>query len=104
MPRRSRPSPPRCASPATSPDSLVPTARRHDPSERARPAAAVVDRSFLERRRQAVEAEAGRLEPYAEMLQHLESFEAALVELSRREQDPEARRTLEAFRDQRADI
>jgi hypothetical protein len=68
------------------------------------PAAAVVDNSFLERRRRAVESDAHQSTPYAESLRHLEDFEAALVEMSRREHDPEARRTLEAFRDCRADI
>ncbi|MEW6474292.1 MAG: hypothetical protein AB1679_18730 [Actinomycetota bacterium] len=77
---------------------------RRETAETTPPAAAVVDNSFLERRRQALEADAQRSTPYAESLRHLEDFEAALVELCRREHDPEARRTLEVFRDCRADI
>jgi hypothetical protein len=58
----------------------------------------------MERRRRALEAAAQHSTPYAEGLRHLEDFEAALMELCRREADPEARRTLEVFRDCRADI
>ena len=81
-----------------------PQPARSGTPEPTRPAAAVVDDSFMERRRQALEADAQRSTPYTEGLRHLEDFEAALVELSRRENDPEARRTLEVFRDCRADI
>jgi hypothetical protein len=68
------------------------------------PAALPVDRSFMARRRQALAAEDPRSEPFAEGLQHLEAFEAALVELAGRDGDAEARRTLEVFRERRADI
>ncbi|MGH9012232.1 MAG: hypothetical protein ACRDYF_20675, partial [Acidimicrobiia bacterium] len=79
-----------------------PTAARGN-EQAERPAAGAVDYSFLERRQQALAAEAGQLEPYAESLEHLVNFEAALVALSR-DGDAEARRTLEVFRERRGDI
>lgn len=68
------------------------------------PAAAVMDGSFMERRRRALAAEDGRGGPFAEGLSRLEDWEAALVELARRDGDPETQRMLEVFRERRADV
>jgi hypothetical protein len=70
----------------------------------SRPAAGAVDRSFLARRQQALAANDGRDSPFAEGLRHLEDWEAALVELCRREPDPETLRMLDVFRERRADV
>lgn len=80
-----------------------PAGRQH-PAEPTSPAAAPLDRSFMARRREALAAEDPHSEPFAEGLRHLEAFEAALVDLSNRNGDAEARRTLEVFRDRRPEI
>lgn len=77
---------------------------RQPAAEASHPAAAVVDGSFMERRRQALAADDGQGGPFAEGLRHLEDWEAALVELVRRDGDAETRRMLEVFRERRPDV
>jgi hypothetical protein len=68
------------------------------------PVASSVDRSFMTRRQNALSADVKRDTPFAEGLRHLQDWEAALVELCRREPDPDTLRMLSCFRERRPEV
>lgn len=87
----------RCRAEFTASRQVQAEATTAPPDENPRPAAGVVDRSFLARRQQAVAAEAGAADYYEQGVRNLERFEEALVALAARGDDPETVRMLEVF-------